>query len=116
MKKGLRTLLIDWELEAPGLDVYFYQDEALVSSREHLGLIDLLNEYKKRFWRFVAGSVDAAVSPEVAVSPEEARFLSERSDVPRFFRGAERPPATFEEVLAGLSRPNSTQQAICPPN
>ena len=57
--KGLRVVMLDWDLEAPGLESYFFERPTtpatspalqgidLVQSR--LGLIDLLTEYKRSF-------------------------------------------------------------------
>ncbi len=59
--QGLRVLIVDWDLEAPGLETYFFertsgpdpepaaplQGTALVESS--LGLMDLLLEYKRSF-------------------------------------------------------------------
>ena len=39
--QGQRVLAIDWDLEAPGLDIYF-RDYGLYSSKNGLGLLDLL--------------------------------------------------------------------------
>src|SRR5215468_9028981 len=41
---GLKVLLIDWDLEAPGLERYF--PSATVRVLDHKGLMDLLIEYK----------------------------------------------------------------------
>jgi predicted acylesterase/phospholipase RssA/MinD-like ATPase involved in chromosome partitioning or flagellar assembly len=56
-QQGLRVLMIDWDLEAPGLESFFYQDakgverseESLNKVRSNLGLIDLLAAYKRDF-------------------------------------------------------------------
>lgn len=44
-RRGLRVLLIDWDLEAPGLDQFF---DSVVNHniKERLGLIDILMAYK----------------------------------------------------------------------
>src|SRR5713226_8584293 len=49
---GLRVVMIDWDLEAPGLENFFYSSSEeldLVSSQ--LGLIDMLMAYKRTFPR-----------------------------------------------------------------
>jgi len=43
-RAGLRVLMIDFDLEAPGLELFFQIDHQSV--REHLGLLDLLLSYK----------------------------------------------------------------------
>lgn len=45
-RRGLRVLVIDWDLEAPGLD-QFFSSVTNHSIREHPGLIDLLVAYKE---------------------------------------------------------------------
>ncbi|WP_441290222.1 KGGVGR-motif variant AAA ATPase [Sorangium sp. KYC3313] len=48
--QGLRVVLIDWDLEAPGIESYFYQsEEDLEDVRSTLGLIDLLMSYKRMY-------------------------------------------------------------------
>ncbi|MBI1763535.1 MAG: hypothetical protein HYR56_19090 [Acidobacteria bacterium] len=53
--QGLRVVMIDWDLEAPGLENYFYsrtEDAAnLELIQSQLGLIDLLVAYKRQFSR-----------------------------------------------------------------
>lgn len=47
-RRGLRVLAIDFDLEAPGLERYFFNDErALEDVRGKPGLIDLLLTYKR---------------------------------------------------------------------
>jgi predicted acylesterase/phospholipase RssA len=53
-RKGLRVVMIDWDLEAPGLENYFYSKaegtgKELAGSATRPGLIDLLIDYKKKF-------------------------------------------------------------------
>src|SRR5262245_59389195 len=44
-RRGVRVLMIDFDLEAPGLENYFSVDQA--AFRRHLGLLDLLLLYKR---------------------------------------------------------------------
>jgi|SRR5882724_7797465 len=48
-RKGLRVLLVDFDLEAPGLEQYFFTkgDPKLIEIQSHRGLIDLLLSYKE---------------------------------------------------------------------
>lgn len=47
---GLRVALIDWDLEAPGIESYFVQDaNALTEIRSSVGLIDVLSSYRRKF-------------------------------------------------------------------
>jgi WD40 repeat protein len=48
--KGLRVVMIDWDLEAPGLESFFYSsEEDLERIRSQLGLVDILTSYKRHF-------------------------------------------------------------------
>jgi hypothetical protein len=50
--QGLRVVMIDWDLEAPGLENFFYnKPEDIEAARSELGLIDLLTSYKRVFPR-----------------------------------------------------------------
>ena len=53
-RKGLRVVMVDWDLEAPGLENYFYspaegKSMELARAAARPGLIDLLADYKKKF-------------------------------------------------------------------
>lgn len=45
-RKGLSVLMIDWDLEAPGLENYFLEREAASASHSHPGLAEMLQDYK----------------------------------------------------------------------
>jgi NB-ARC domain/TIR domain/CobQ/CobB/MinD/ParA nucleotide binding domain len=48
--RGLRVIIIDWDLEAPGLENFFYeQNSQLGKVHSRLGLIDMLLAYKRQF-------------------------------------------------------------------
>src|SRR5215217_1207347 len=48
-RQGLRVVMIDWDVEAPGLENFFYgSEEELEEVRSQLGLVDILTSYKKR--------------------------------------------------------------------
>jgi NB-ARC domain/TIR domain/CobQ/CobB/MinD/ParA nucleotide binding domain len=48
--QGLRVLIVDWDLEAPGIEEFFLADGAeLESARSQPGLIDLLQAYKRTY-------------------------------------------------------------------
>lgn len=78
--QGLRVVMIDWDLEAPGLENYFYsrsEDAAnLELIQSQLGLIDLLVAYKRQFphlpWPKSEG---ATLTPEAQV--EALKMLEE---------------------------------------
>lgn len=45
-RKGHRVLLVDWDLEAPGLESFFFHDDnSLNEIRSRSGLIDLIDSY-----------------------------------------------------------------------
>src|SRR5688572_5519487 len=47
--RGRSVLLVDWDLEAPGLENFFYQSEAELNRvRSHLGVIDILSNYRRQ--------------------------------------------------------------------
>src|SRR5262245_49578402 len=51
-RRGLRVIVVDWDLEAPGLENYFLSEEQeLEMARTQLGVIDLLTAYKRQFPR-----------------------------------------------------------------
>ncbi|WP_300449819.1 TIR domain-containing protein [Accumulibacter sp.] len=66
-RRGLKVLAIDFDLEAPGLERYFFESEPAARVREHPGLMDLIQTYKlaltseaefeaarfKTWWNFV---------------------------------------------------------------
>jgi MinD-like ATPase involved in chromosome partitioning or flagellar assembly len=45
-RQGLKVLVVDWDLEAPGLERFFPCD--LSSTLQHPGVIDMLGDYKQR--------------------------------------------------------------------
>jgi hypothetical protein len=48
--RGVRVVMIDWDLEAPGLENFFCaSEEQLLDVRSQLGLIDMLEHYKRQF-------------------------------------------------------------------
>src|SRR5437588_296720 len=46
-RQGLRVLAIDFDLEAPGLERYFFEAKESRRVRGELGLMDLLTKYKR---------------------------------------------------------------------
>lgn len=48
---GRKVLMIDWDLEAPGLEQFFFQGSALETCRAQLGIMELLAEYKDKMTR-----------------------------------------------------------------
>jgi len=49
-ERGLRVALLDWDLEAPGLESFFFEnEEEREQIRSTVGIIDLLGGYKRKF-------------------------------------------------------------------
>lgn len=49
-RQGLRVVVVDWDLEAPGLESFFFGPaEAVEHVRAQLGLVDVLASYKRMF-------------------------------------------------------------------
>src|SRR6266568_3736450 len=86
--KGLRVLMIDWDLEAPGLENYFYSpslsngDGDLARASGHRGLIDMLMEYKAKYPEIArqmaatdvpTGSADISSSLEIPMAIGETK-------------------------------------------
>jgi tetratricopeptide (TPR) repeat protein len=72
--QGLRVAMIDWDLEAPGLESFFFTGEKLDEIRNQLGLIDILVSYRRHFPRIresvaAAGSIDEKVAALQSVLP-----------------------------------------------
>jgi cellulose biosynthesis protein BcsQ len=72
-RQGLRVVMIDWDLEAPGLESFFFdvKDEtgkkSIEAIQSQLGLIDLLTNYQRLFPTLPLPSRAAVSSPlEVA--------------------------------------------------
>ncbi len=70
-RRGLRVLMVDFDLEAPGLEKFFPGDHGKI--RQHLGLLDLLASYKRSM---------ARESGTEATGDEDFKQLRERFIVP----------------------------------
>lgn len=46
--QGKKVVMIDWDLEAPGLESYFFSEEQLEDIRSKPGIMDMLTGYKAR--------------------------------------------------------------------
>src|SRR5437868_12502447 len=76
-EKGLRTLMIDWDLEAPGLESYFFPagSKEYVAAQSRDGLIDLLQLYKSGYAAIVAQVSAPPVSAAATVDREATSRL-----------------------------------------
>jgi predicted acylesterase/phospholipase RssA len=123
-ERGLRVVMIDWDLEAPGLEAFFCpsigDQNGLAAARAHPGLIDMLVAYKEAFPRFAAKRAAAPAGPPTAESEQYARDLERASalkreilrsaNVPEFLLDTEERevPATFPDFLDNLYRPEAS--------
>jgi Mrp family chromosome partitioning ATPase len=91
-RAGLRVLMIDFDLEAPGLEQYFDIDQK--SIRAHTGLFDLISSYK------------AAMANSLLAAPEDQKFrkLDELFIAPVYLRlpsGGKLPCHMRQDSAAG---------------
>src|SRR4051812_11364377 len=62
-EKGLRVVMIDWDLEAPGLETFFCppgSEKQLAELRAHPGLIDMIMAYTNAYPGFSAQRLKAS--------------------------------------------------------
>jgi tetratricopeptide (TPR) repeat protein len=77
-QQGLRVVIIDWDLEAPGLENFFYTSEKdLEIVRSQLGLIDMLMAYKRLFPRLAMPSTRAFSSTKTKATYEDIALAAE---------------------------------------
>ena len=93
-ERGLDVVMVDWDLEAPGLESFFYDPEPDASegsvdaapggglsgigvAQSRLGLIDLLTEYKRSFSRILP---PAQARPAIAVPKAFQKYQSDPED------------------------------------
>jgi tetratricopeptide (TPR) repeat protein len=82
-RKGLRVIMVDWDLEAPGLETYFYSSAAdLDIVRSQLGLIDTLMAYKRVFPRLRVMASEMAGQSKTGESPDWLETLRNSKDLP----------------------------------
>jgi len=84
-QSGLRVLMIDFDLEAPGLETYFYEGDdpelqKLVGSR---GVIDLLFSYRS-LRALNDASLSDAVSSGLSDAPNSPSEINKQSASPKF--------------------------------
>jgi tetratricopeptide (TPR) repeat protein len=89
--QGLRVAMVDWDLEAPGLESFFLAPGQLLEMRSQVGVIDTLVSYTKVFPRFrehLAGAgrqeqdPTAALNAKVAVLADLLPPLSALNPIP----------------------------------
>jgi predicted acylesterase/phospholipase RssA len=127
-EKGLSVIMIDWDLEAPGLETFFHAQgsDKLRAARAHLGLIDMLVAYRDAFPRFAARRAASAITLTKSESEQYARELErastvarkifEEDNVPEFLRDTDERevPGTLSSFLHDLYRPSSLLRSDLP--
>lgn len=119
-EKGLRVLVVDWDLEAPGVENYFYSSPATESSGSYLnkvkalpGLIDMLLRYKRVFSSLPRHEpMDAAA---VAAGPpenltERARQVEEAAAITKTFLEKLNIPEELRRVYFQTSAASPTSE------
>ncbi len=81
LQRGLKVVMIDWDLEAPGLENYFYADKELSRVTARRGLIDMLREYKEKYPEFAQRRAAAAALEKAANSQEAETVAADESMV-----------------------------------
>ncbi len=98
-EKGLKVLMIDWDLEAPGLESYFYSaadgesaGAELARLRGARGLLEMLLDYKAKY-------------PELAGwnSKPEVRETQDRDELEKRARDVKRADEIIKKALENLS-------------
>lgn len=87
---GYKVIVCDWDLEAPGLERYFFDEpEQAVAHRKHPGVIDLLLEYK-----------ETLAQPKAAASAtKDGNFVEVVAGGPRL-----RSPASYAQIMSRTQR------------
>lgn len=97
-RRGARVLVVDWDLEAPGLENFFFDSEAKVQDvKSQFGVIDMLLDYKRQY---------SLVAPLPAVNKESAGSETDHAAAPL------RP---FDQVAPHLLPLRSLLYPIFPP-
>jgi predicted acylesterase/phospholipase RssA len=78
-EQGLRVVMVDWDLEAPGLESYFYSPDKAKECRNNPGLMDLLQHYKSTFALYREQRSRASAADEI-LSRKTTNFEQDRED------------------------------------
>ncbi len=76
--QGLRVMLVDWDLEAPGIESFFFDGDRLDSVRSSPGLIDMVLDYRERYPHIqrAADEVGATQAMDDALVPVSAHTVA----------------------------------------
>lgn len=92
--QGARVIIVDWDLEAPGIERFFYQSETdLNRVQERLGLIDLLMNYKRQFDR------NARTNPDIEPREVFDRVLSSLPPLVEYLHSVQTPVSEKASAL-----------------
>jgi WD40 repeat protein/MinD-like ATPase involved in chromosome partitioning or flagellar assembly len=92
--RGLRVVMIDWDLEAPGLESFFVAStERLTEIHSQLGLIDALLTYRRQYLRLPPPPLKRVERASAPVVTPSAFTSSDHLDVPS-------PPSQPESAAA----------------
>jgi formylglycine-generating enzyme required for sulfatase activity len=110
---GLRVVMVDWDLEAPGLESFFFPPGAeLEEIHGQLGLIDLLLSYQRLFPRVqdaLNRAEELSDSAELPTAENDRRKLSAKVRVLDDFL----PPLDVAlHQIAGSAQPATTKGAL----
>lgn len=101
--RGLRVVMIDWDLEAPGLETYFYSRDLdldkLVSARARRGLLDLLLDYRKAFPRIAPRIQSAGIAP-AAIATDLSQYAEALEQVKQLLAGRKDIPDALQQIPA----------------
>ena len=98
-QQGRRVLLVDWDLEAPGIETFFIHDqEELRSMQSKPGLVDLVDSYHQ-LWAHSSG-----IDEKISAPSDKAKILTEQIGQLRhlFLPLVDTRPAAIETREPGL--------------
>lgn len=85
-EQGLRVVMIDWDLEAPGLESFFVSPEEIEKVRGKPGLLDMLLAYKDQYPLLpltVSPPLAMAAAASGAIIAELAATVTDSADQPQ---------------------------------
>jgi tetratricopeptide (TPR) repeat protein len=127
-RKGLRVVVVDWDLEAPGLETFYFDPrsndgkETLKKVRSQLGLMDIVLTYKDHHssLKFPSDEIEPAVSNQETESPRTEPLsanstganLTEAASSAPAKANAEPAPATVDQNAADQEEAERTKAEL----
>jgi tetratricopeptide (TPR) repeat protein len=105
-EQGLRVVMIDWDLEAPGLESFFVSQDLIEKVRAKPGLLDMLLSYKDQYSQLPLTASSPAVAAAAAgggIVAAATRFANSGKTESLSQSGAE----TFESEQEARSLPKA---------